>query len=172
MPGTIREVVAVFDEADDLDRAVYALEIEGFDRAAFSVLGSEQAVAKKLGHRYQQVKEVEDDPEAPRETFFSRISRLEADYLPTPILASVGALVLFGVGSTLPLLIAAGAGALLGGALSRVMHEQHATRVKEQLERGGLLLWVNVRTAREEETALKVLRSHSAHDVHAHEIAL
>src|SRR5512140_2928472 len=119
MPETIREVVAVFDEADDLDRAVYALELEGFDRAAFSVLGSEQAVAKKLGHRYQQVKEVEDDPDAPRETFFSRISRLEADYLPTPILASVGALVLFGVGSTLPLLIAAGGGALLGAALSR-----------------------------------------------------
>lgn len=97
---------------------------------------------------------------------------LEADYLPTPMLASVGALVLFGVGSTLPLLIAAGAGALLGAALSRVMHEQHATRVSEQLERDGLLLWVNVRTALEEETALQVLRSHSAHDVHAHEIAL
>ena len=63
---------------------------------------------------YQQVKEVEDDPEVPRQTLFSRISRLEADYLPTLILASVGALVLFGVGSTLPLLIAAGAGPLFG----------------------------------------------------------
>jgi hypothetical protein len=34
-----------------------------------------------------------------------------------------------------------------------------------------LLLWVNVRNADEEQTALEVLRAHSAHDVHIHEIA-
>jgi short subunit dehydrogenase-like uncharacterized protein len=128
-------------------------------------------VADKLGHRYEQVKEVEDDPKAPRQTFYSRVSRLEADYLPTPLLASVGALALVGVGSILPVLIAAGAGGLLGAALSRMIHERHATRVQEQLQRGGLLLWVNVRNASEEKTALDVLRTHSAHDVHAHDIA-
>jgi hypothetical protein len=107
----------------------------------------------------------------PRETFFSRVSRLEADYLPAPILASIGALALVGVGSMLPVLIAAGAGAALGAALSLVMHEHHASRVQEQLARGGLLLWVNVRNAHEENAALEILRAHSAHDVHVHEIA-
>src|SRR5665213_2897954 len=171
MAVTIREVVAVFDDTKSLDGAVYALETRGFDRAAFSLLASEAAVAEKIGHRYQQMKDVEDDPNVPRGTFFSRISRLEMDYLPAPFLASVGALAFAGFGPLLPVLVAVGAGALLGAALSGVMHEQHAALVKEQIARGGLLLWVDVRNAKEEETALEVLRAHSAHDVHVHDIA-
>jgi hypothetical protein len=171
MRETIREVAAVFDDENSLDQAVYALETRGFDRAAFSLLASEEAVAKKLGHRYRQVKEVEDEPNVPRDTFFSRISRLEADYLPAPIFASIGVLALAGIGSVLSVLVAAGAGAALGVALGRVFHEHFATLVREQLARGGLLLWVNVRNPDEEKTALEVLSAHSAHDVHAHDIS-
>jgi len=171
VPDTIREVVAAFSNADELDKAVYELQTRGFDRAAFSVLASEAAIVEKLGHRYQKVREVEDDPKTPRETFFSKASRLEADYLPAPALAAVGALVLIGTGAVVPVLIAAGAGGMLGAALGRLMHERHAARVQEQLARGGLLLWVNVRNAGEEETALGVLRTHAAHDVHVHDIA-
>jgi hypothetical protein len=171
MAETIWEVVAVFDDIETLEAAVFALETSGFDRAAFSLLASEEAVAQKLGHRYQQVSEVEDTPNVPRETFFSRASRLEAEYLPAPALASIGALMLAGAGTGLPALIAAGSGALIGAALGRLFHERYARRVREQLSRGGLLLWVNVRDEREEKTALEVLRAHSAHDVHAHKIA-
>lgn len=166
----MKEAVAVFDDIKSLEAAVYELETNGFDRAAFSLLGSEDAVAQKLGHRYRQIKDMEDEQKAPRETFFSRISQLEAEYLPAPILASIGAAALVGVGSGLPVLIAAGSGAVLGAALGRLMHARHAERIQEQLARGGLLLWVNVRDTHEEETALKILRAHSAHDVHVHEI--
>jgi hypothetical protein len=172
MSQTIREAVAVFDDPETFDAVVYELETRGFDRAAFSLLASEDAVTHKLGHRYQQIKEVEDDPNVPRETFFSRVSRLEAEYLPTPILASVGVLMFAGIGVGLLTVIAASSGALLGAALGRLMHERYATRVQEQLARGGLLLWVNVRNAREENVALEVLRAHSAHDVHVHELAI
>jgi hypothetical protein len=171
MPDTLREVVAVFDDTKALDDAVFALESHGFDRAALSLLASEAAVEEKLGHRYQQVKEVEDDPNAPRATFFSRVSRLESEYLPAPILAAIGALMVAGMGAVLPVVVAAGTGAALGAALGRVLHEHQATRVNEQLARGGLLLWVNVRNSQEEKTALRVLREHSAHDVHVHEVA-
>ncbi len=172
MQQTHREVVAVFDDIEGLDKAVYALETHGFDRAAFSLLASEHAVAEKLGHRYRQVAEVEDDPQVPRETFFSRASRLEAEYLPAPALAVVGALIIAGSGALLPAVIAAGGGALIGAAIGRLMHERHATRVREQLERGGLLVWVNVRNATEENTALEILRALSAQDVHAHDITV
>jgi hypothetical protein len=172
MSDAIREVVAVFDDVEALDTAVYALETQGFDRAAFSVLASEKAVEEKLGHRYRQVKDIEDTADVPRATFFSRISRLEADYLPAPALAAVGALVMIGVGSLLTVLVAAGAGGLLGTALGRMIQQDHATRVEEQLARGGLLLWVNIRNPNEEETALEVLRAHAARDIHAHDIAL
>lgn len=169
-PEITHEVVAVFDDADALDKAVYALETRGFDRAAFSLLASEQAVVQKLGHRYRRVRDTEDDPEVPRETFFSRVSRLEAEYLPAPALAAVGALVLAGTGTILPAVIAASGGALVGAILGRLMHQRHAVRVQEQLERGGLLLWISIRNAREEGTALEVLHIYSAHDVHTHEI--
>lgn len=172
MPEAIREVVAAFDDTNALDDAVYALETRGFDRAAFSLLANERAVEEKLGHRYQNVKEVEDDPNVPRATFFSRISRLEADYLPAPLLASMGALAVAGAASMLPVVVAAGAGAALGAALSLIIHEHHAKNVSEQLARGGLILWVNVRNESQEETAFEVLRAHSAHDIHAHDISV
>ena len=91
---------------------------------------------------------------------------------PRRLSAAVGALVMIGVGSLLPVLVAAGAGGLIGAALGRLMQQNHATRVQEQLSRGGLLLWVNVRNPHEEKTALEALRALGAHDVHAHEIAV
>jgi hypothetical protein len=98
MPNTIQEVVAMFDDSKALDDAVDRLETRGFDRAAFSLLANEASVAEKLGHRYQRVEEVADNPATPRTTFFSRISRWEADYLPAPALASVGAVMFAGTG--------------------------------------------------------------------------
>jgi hypothetical protein len=171
MANTVREIFGVFDSEGALDDAVYTLETHGFDRAALSILASEEAVVKKLGHRYRQVKDVEDEPTAPRETFFSRVSRLEADYLPTPVLASMGALAFAGIGPIWTALVAAGAGAALGALLSRILHQHHATLIREQLERGGLLLWINVRNPNEEQTALEVLKAYSAHDIHAHDLA-
>jgi hypothetical protein len=115
--------------------------------------------------------EVEDNLNLPRETFFS-------PGLPTGCGVSASSSSRFhghpyagGVGTGLPALIAAGSGALIGAAIGRAFHERYARRVREQLSRGGLLLWVNVRDESEEKTALEVLRQHSAHDVHAHKIA-
>jgi hypothetical protein len=55
--------------------------------------------------------------------------------------------VVAGTGTILPVVIAAGGGALIGAALGRLMHERHAVRVREQLERGDLLLWVGAVTS-------------------------
>jgi len=169
--GTIREAVAVFDDADSLEAAVVALESHGFDRAAFSVLADEATVEHKLGHRYRSIKEMEDEPAAPRETFFTHVSRTEAEYGLPLGLAAVAGLALAGVGGVLPLLVAVGGGAAIGGVLGQKLHQHHAKRVREQLARGGLLLWVNLRDKAEEEAALHILGKHSAHDLHVHDIS-
>jgi hypothetical protein len=172
-PGQIREVVAVFDSAEKLDDAVFDLETQGFDRAAFSLLASEQAVEEKLGRRYRRVEEMEDETMAPRETFFSRASRLEAEFGLAPAVALMAA-VAIGLGSTtitLPIMVAAGGGALVGAALGRLIHRHHAEVLQEQLERGGLLLWVNVRDPEEERKAIAILEAHAARHVHAHDLA-
>ncbi|MDR3505728.1 MAG: hypothetical protein P4L52_05750 [Acidocella sp.] len=170
MPNVIREIVAAFDTPEALDNAVFALETEGFDRAAFSVLATEETVNSVLGHRYEQVKEVEDDPQVPRETFFSRMSRLEAEAFPVPVLASLGWLTVAGIGGPITAVIAAGAGGLIGAVLSGLIHHHHAARVQEQLARGGLVLWVSLRDAAAEEKALRILQEQGAHDLHAHSV--
>jgi hypothetical protein len=172
MPNVIREIVAAFDTPEALDNAVFALETQGFDRAAFSVLATEETVNSTLGHRYEQVKEVEDDPQTPREAFFSRMSRLEAEAFPIPVLASLGWLSVAGIGGPITAVVAAGMGGLIGAVLSESIHHHHAMRVQEQLARGGLVLWVSARDEEAQEKALRILREQGAHDLHAHSVSV
>jgi len=51
-----------------------------------------------------------------------------------------------------------------------MIQQKHANARSGTARARGLLLWVNVRTPHEEETALEVLRTNGAHDVHAHDI--
>jgi hypothetical protein len=172
MPDQVREVVAAFDGLDMLENAVMDLEAHDFDRAAFSLLASEQAALDKLGKRYRRVEELEDSPKVPRETFFSWASRLDAGYGLAPALAFVGA-VAVGIGlqtAMLPILIAAGSGAALGATMEQLIHHHYAELLTEQIQRGGLLLWVNVQNKHEEREAIKVLKAHHAHHVHAHSL--
>ena len=157
-----------------LENAVMDLEAHGFGRAAFSLLTSEQAVQDKLGRRYRRVEEVEDNPKAPRESFFSGASRLDAGYGLAPALDFIGA-VAVGIGlqsAMLPTLIAAGSGVAIGAVLNRLIHHHYPELLTEQIQRGGLLLWVNVQNKREELEAIKVLKAHHVHHVHAHSLTI
>ena len=62
------------------------------------------------------------------------------------------------------------AGATLGTVLSHYMNRRHAEWLQEQLERGGLLLWVRTPTPGRERRAIEILTRHAVHDVHIHEI--
>ncbi len=140
MVQDIREVAALFDDAETLEKAVVALESRGFDRAAFSLLADEVSVESELGHRYQRVAEMEDNPAAPRETFFTRISRLEAEYGLPIGLASIGALTLAGIGGVLPMLVAASGG---GGAW-RCTRPQDAPAPRAAAQGAAGARWVAV----------------------------
>ena len=65
---------------------------------------------------------------------------------------------------------AASIGGLIGAALARYIGHEHAKHLDEHLQHGGLLLWVRTRDADRERQALEILRRHSAHDVHLHQI--
>jgi hypothetical protein len=54
--------------------------------------------------------------------------------------------------------------------LGRMMRRHHVRRIEEQLARGGLLLWVNVRDAAQEKAAVELLGAHSGRDVLVHDI--
>jgi len=60
--STTCEVVAFFDDEDELHSVVEELQIVGFDHAEMSVMPSRKVVEKIIGHELRTVVEVADDP--------------------------------------------------------------------------------------------------------------
>jgi hypothetical protein len=149
----------------------------GFDRAELSLLASEEAVAKKLGHFYRPATEMADDPSIPRAAFVSTAAIGDAEGALIGGLTYVGATLAAGVmvvsGGALAATIAAavlagGAGGLFGSLLARWVGHHHATYLGEQIENGGLLLWVRAWNSADEVRAIEILRRHAGDRVHAH----
>jgi hypothetical protein len=174
-----REAVGVFEDGAALQVAIDDLLTSGFDRADLSLVAGEDAVRDKLGHLYERVNEIEDDPDAPRSVYVSTEARGDAEggvigglmYVGAvaaagAVLASGGALATAIVAAAL----AGGSGGMIGSSLAKLIGDHHARYLQDQLDRGGILLWVRTRDTDHESRASDILTSHSAHDVHLHEI--
>jgi hypothetical protein len=123
---------------------------------------------------------LEDDPKVPRSAYVSTESIGDAEgglvggltYIGAT--AALGAVVASG-GTVLAAVTAAaligGSGALIGTVLAKLVGDWHAGRIEEQLGHGGLLLWVRTRDADHEKRAMDILKKHSAHDIHTHELS-
>jgi hypothetical protein len=171
------QVVAVFHDPLNLDAAVEALIERGFDRQDVCLLASEASVEEKLGHRYERVEELEDSAEAPRiacrtlgdvadteRTIANVLTFLPTIVAAGTVVASAGVVAAAVAGTAI-------SGALLSTALARWIDQAHADHLREQLEHGGLLLWVNAPTAEKQGIALRLLQEHAASDVHLHDFA-
>jgi hypothetical protein len=175
----IREVVAVFHDEQSLQHAVDDLMIQGFDRSSCSVLAGRRTVEKAIGHYFGRVAEIEDDPDVPHASYQGPRSRvtgmgaMASGLVYVGAVASVGAIVATGGTATAALIgavLVGGAGGLIGTALSRVIGARHEQYLRDQLERGGLILWVRAESAAQEQRASAVLRAHAADDVHGHDV--
>jgi hypothetical protein len=173
------EAIAVFDDAQSFQGAIDDLLSSGFDIADINVLAHEDAVRTKLGRAYKSTTEFMDDPDAPRIGYVPAETIGDAEgavigagiYVP----AIVGSLAVAATGGTLlgafgVAAIAGGAGGLVGAALARFIGHEHAKHLDQHLHHGGLLLWVRTRDTQHSDTALDILRRHSAHDVHLHQL--
>jgi hypothetical protein len=176
---THTEAVAVFHDVASFQAAIDDLLMAGFDHGDINVLAHEETVTSKLGREYQSTAEFEDKPDAPRIGFVPEETIGDAEgaligagvYVP----AIAGSLAVVASGGTMlgafaAAAIAGGAGGLIGAALARRIGNEHAKHLDQHLHRGGRLLWVRTRDAEREKTALEILRRHSAHDVHLHEL--
>lgn len=175
------EAVAVFDDGESLQAAIDALLSEGFAQRDLSLLAGEDTVEKKLGHAYERVSAFEDDLSIPRTAYISPESRGDAEGAVIGVLVYVGAVAAAGAvvasGGALATAIAAaaamgGAGGLIGSTLARLVEEHHARYLQDQIDRGGLLLWVRTWDKDRERKAVEILNRHSAHDVHVHSFTL
>ena len=178
---TIREAVGVFSDGETLETTIEDLESSGFDRAKISILAGEDAVKKKLGHVYKKVDDLEDAPDTPRHAFVSTASIGDAEGALAGGLLYVGAMAAVGgvvaSGGTLAAAIAAAiaggtGGGLIGTALATLVDKHHADYLQDQIDHGGLLLWVRTFDAEDEEKAKSIMSKHSGRDVHIHDISV
>jgi hypothetical protein len=176
----LREVVGVFRDEGSLEAAIDDLLECGFDRADISLLASEDAVVEKLGRRYRRINELEDDLSVPRVAYAAKedYGAVEGGFIGGLVyvgaIAGAGAVLAAGGAVAAALAAAAlagGTGGRMGLALARWVEGKRAQRLQEQLEKGGLLLWVHVRDSQREECALRVLKEAGGEDVHAHDVA-
>jgi hypothetical protein len=173
----VREAVGIFHKSDELQNAIDELLSFGFHRAELSLLASEEAVEEKLGHQYERVRALADDPAAPRAAYVSTEAIGDAKGGLIGGLMYVGAVAATGAivasGGTLATAIAAavvagGTGGLIGSVLAKWVGDHHAHYLQNQIEHGGLLLWVRTWTPADEERAVAILRKHAGDDVHVH----
>jgi len=175
---SILEVVGIFHTSADLQAAIDELLSAGFDRAELSLLASAASVEEKLGHAYQKVSDIVDDPEIPRAAYVSTEAIGDAQGGLIGGLFYVGALVAAGAvvvsdGSLAAAFAAAaasgGAGGYIGSLIGRLLGHHHANHLQAQIDKGGLLLWVHARDADHEARSIAILTTYCGDNVHVHE---
>lgn len=178
-PPRVREAVAVFDSADALQRAVDDLSMAGFERRELSLMANDAAIERELGHRLGRVEEAKHDPNVPRQSFVAPEDQGNAQGAAIGIPAYVGAVIATGavlatggtaLAAALAALAAGGAGGAAGGALAHWLGEKRHEPLRQHLDKGGILLWVNLRDPEHEEKALDILSRLSKQPVEIHDL--
>jgi hypothetical protein len=170
-----REAVGVFNRSEDLQDAIDELLSSGFDRAELSLLASERAAKEKLGDRYEKVNALADDATVPRGAYVSAgaVGDAEGGLIGGLMYVGATAGAIVTSGGTLATAIAAmalsgGAGGLIGTILAKWIADHHAHYLRQQMDRGGLLLGVRTWDVEDEKNAVEILRKYSGSDVHVH----
>lgn len=168
-----REAVGIFDDEKSLQAAIDELTISGFARCQLSVLKKDASTPMNESSILAA-----DDPAAQRTDYFcpevqGEVSgALIGGFAMVPMfsteiaMAASGATVLAGVAATV---VSGGIGALIGGAIAIMVARRHHAKLADQVEHGGLLLWVHTRTPEYEQRAIDILSRHAGHHVHSHD---
>jgi hypothetical protein len=174
---TVREAVGLFNRAEDLQSAIDELLSSGFDRSELSLLASETTMQEAFGHRFKIVNALADDPTIPRSAYVSPEAIGDAQGGLIGAFSYVGAAsaaaAVVASGGTVAAIITAvvlagGSGGLLGSLLGKWLGDRHTEYLENQIERGGLLLWVRTRDPVRERRAVEILKRHSGAEVHVH----
>ena len=171
------EAVGIFHAVDDFEAAVDDLLSQGFNRHDLSLLATEDAVRQKLGNHYVSVKELEDRTHVPTTAYIARESlglaqgTIIGALMYVPALLSASAVVASGGALAAAIsagVISGGVGGSLGTILAWFLGQKQSEHLEEQLQQGGLLLWVRTKDEQHEKRALAIMTGHKATDVHLH----
>jgi hypothetical protein len=175
----IREVVAIFGNREALENAIEDLLSNGFDRSQLSLLASHDAVEETLGHAPGDVHAIAEDPEAPRSEPLERpdVGNLTGVAVGPPAafaaLAAAGLTAMTGgafAGVAVAALAAGGGVGALGAFLAKRYTDEVEDDFEEQVARGGIVMWINLREPHQEERAREILARHSKEKVWTHKV--
>lgn len=177
--GMVREAVGIFDTPNALTAVVDDLVLAGFAHHELSLMASDEVVRQKLGPVMDRVEDAKDNPDMPRQNYVAPEDLGNAQGIAISVPAYVGAIIATGAvlasgGTALAAAVAAaaaggGAGAL-GAVMARWLGHKRETMLRQHLDKGGILLWVNLRDPGREYMAMEILGRHTSHPVEVHDI--
>jgi len=176
-PGLHKEVVGLFTSSDDLQNAIRDLEGTAFPRQDISVMGARAELLEVFGAKAVDPHFAMDNADTPRQAparpeektigasamvgipayLGAMAAALTAGAVAFP--AFVGAAVIGGLG-----------GGALGGILAGMFGNRDTRHIEEQIEKGGLLLWVRTPDREREDIAVDIMRKNNGSEIHVHEI--
>lgn len=178
--GTIREAVGLFQDEDKLFEAISELEGSGFDRADISLLARDSLFDSALEREYDDTHDAMDSPRAPREPVVTDTDIRQGRTLATGMVGAAAGMGAAGVailtgGAALAALAAAAAVGIGSGAVVNAIGRQAGQSeegfLREQIERGGIVIWVRTPDATAEKNARAILSRHCADAVRIHEVS-
>lgn len=164
------QIVGVFQDRPSLESAIEHLQSQGLERSQLAVLGSSDAIRKRLGLEVQGT--ASGDPAGSPPIDDSEKQNM------TPLLAGVpayivaalaaGATVASGgtlAGATVAALLGGAGGGVIGAGAAGLFRNAVDDEYAEQLAHGGLLLLVHPRSSEDLEHARTVLAQHAEQQI-------
>lgn len=175
----VREAVGVFQDTEALQSALDELETNGFRREEISVLAPHNEVKKKLMTENPGLHEIMDNPNTPRAVFIPKevMGEIMGSIVGLPlyvgaifggflaIVEGAGWLYIFG-----GIMIGGLIGSLIGGFITYMVTEWWSRHIRRQINNGGLVLWVNIRSPDQESKAWRIMSINRARYLHVHDI--
>jgi hypothetical protein len=178
----VREVTGVFYSHADLEDAVDALLLSGFDRSDIDEAADPEEMRHRLGDIYVAAEELADVPHAARRPFFKWDDISTAVAVGGSLFGSAVALaaafvvLVSGGGPRTTGIVAVIAGTLAGVTaaltVAHYLRRERRRGLDSLMATRGLILWVRVHSPQREELAERILREHGARAVRVHEVEI
>lgn len=175
----VREAVGMFDDIGAVHDCIEDLQSNGFDRSDITMLSRLQVIGDASTLPINNTEQTEDSPTAFRGPIVEpeSVGDAQGALLGAPIyvltLCGAGISAAFGLTTAMLLTVSAIAGFVgigLGVLLVSLLRKRQSGYYQQQLEHGGIPLWIHTSDPEHERRAIEALTQNRAHDVHIHDL--
>lgn len=171
---SVRQAVGVFSDETSLKRTTDELIASGIKPTELALLASEQVVETSLGESYSRTNADSDALESPGIAFVGKDALGEAAQSLGGGMFFIGAVFVMGGlvlvsalmgGAMLAAIVGIVAVVVVGALVAYISLQSDAEELKEQVDKGHILLFVRIAVADREKEIMAILEKHSAMDI-------